>query len=168
VRWLVLLLLLSATAEAHERRRPTQRFLTWVGWNPEWSTPRANPRVVIEPVFYPVVYWNVVPVQQVPAPAPEPVVVEREVVREVPAPAPQVIIIEQAPAPVPAPAPVAPAPAPAPEPAKPAAPYVPGNDVFTWTDGDGVTHYSTKVPAAAKGRAKKVGGGTAARAKVNE
>lgn len=163
MRWFVLLLLVStASAEASDRRRPTQRYLSWVGWNPDWSRPRANPRVVIEPVFFPVYSWNVVPVQVAPVPAPEPeqVIVEREIIREVPAPAPQVIIIEQ-PAPGPAPAPVAVAPTPAPEPAKPAAPYVPGNDVFTWTDGDGVTHYSTKIPPAAKGRARKVGSAAA-------
>lgn len=49
-------------------------------------------------------------------------------------------------------------PPPPPEPIKPTAPSTPGNDIYRWTDADGVTHYSTNVPASAKSVAKKVGG----------
>ena len=45
-----------------------------------------------------------------------------------------------------------------PEPAPPAAPQTPGNDIYRWTDPDGVVHYSTNVPASAKASATKVGG----------
>lgn len=34
----------------------------------------------------------------------------------------------------------------------------PGNEVYRWTDEDGVTHYSTRVPPEAVGKAKPVGG----------
>lgn len=50
----------------------------------------------------------------------------------------------------------APPPAP-PEPPKPAAPWTPGNDVYRWTDAEGVVHYSTSVPPEARATAKKVG-----------
>jgi hypothetical protein len=33
---------------------------------------------------------------------------------------------------------------------------VPGPDVYSWTDDDGVVHYSTKVPPEAKAKAKKL------------
>lgn len=49
-------------------------------------------------------------------------------------------------------------PPPPPEPARPEAPRTPGNDIYRWTDADGVVHYSTNVPDAAKASAKKVGG----------
>lgn len=49
-------------------------------------------------------------------------------------------------------------PAPPPEPVRPEAPRTPGNDIYRWTDADGVVHYSTNVPDAAKTSAKKVGG----------
>lgn len=45
-----------------------------------------------------------------------------------------------------------------PEPVRPAAPQTPGNDIYRWVDADGVTHYSTNVPASAKASATKVGG----------
>ena len=45
-----------------------------------------------------------------------------------------------------------------PEPVRPATPQTPGNDIYRWVDADGVTHYSTNVPAAAKASATKVGG----------
>lgn len=45
-----------------------------------------------------------------------------------------------------------------PEPVRPAPPQTPGNDIYRWVDGDGVTHYSTNVPASAKASATKVGG----------
>lgn len=48
-------------------------------------------------------------------------------------------------------------PPPPPEPARPPAPSTPGNDVYRWTDADGVVHYSTNVPPEAKPFAKKVG-----------
>lgn len=35
--------------------------------------------------------------------------------------------------------------------------HTPGNDIYRWVDGKGVIHYSTNVPAAYKGIAKKVG-----------
>jgi hypothetical protein len=40
----------------------------------------------------------------------------------------------------------------------PAKPATPGNDVYEWTDADGVVHFSTSVPASAKSTARKVGG----------
>lgn len=49
-------------------------------------------------------------------------------------------------------------PPPPPEPVRPEAPQTPGNDIYRWTDADGVVHYSTTVPDAAKAHAKKVGG----------
>lgn len=49
-------------------------------------------------------------------------------------------------------------PPPPPEPVRPEAPRTPGNDIYRWTDADGVVHYSTTVPDAAKPHAKKVGG----------
>lgn len=50
-------------------------------------------------------------------------------------------------------------PPPAPvEPVRPEAPRTPGNDIYRWTDADGVVHYSTNVPDSAKASAKKVGG----------
>lgn len=45
-----------------------------------------------------------------------------------------------------------------PEPVRPAVPQTPGNDIYRWVDADGVTHYSTNVPASAKASATKVGG----------
>ncbi len=47
-----------------------------------------------------------------------------------------------------------PAPPVAPEPVKS---NTPGNDIYRWVDGEGVVHYSTSVPPAYKGIAKKVG-----------
>lgn len=45
------------------------------------------------------------------------------------------------------------------EPARaPEQPRTPGNDIYEWTDADGVVHFSTNVPASAKGTARKVGG----------
>ncbi|MDP3502898.1 MAG: DUF4124 domain-containing protein [Myxococcales bacterium] len=49
-------------------------------------------------------------------------------------------------------------PPPPPEPVRPEAPRTPGNDIYRWTDADGVVHYSTNVPDSAKASAKKVGG----------
>lgn len=104
-------------------------------------TPRPY---VHSPVFWYVPVAVPVPVAA-PEPAPQVVIVEREVV-SAPAPAPQVIVV-QTPAPEPI---VLPAPAPAPvlaapvAPPKPLAPQTPGNPVYTWTDGDGVVHYSTR------------------------
>ncbi|MDP1921563.1 MAG: DUF4124 domain-containing protein [Myxococcales bacterium] len=49
-------------------------------------------------------------------------------------------------------------PPPAPPEPRPEAPRTPGNDIYRWTDADGVVHYSTTVPDAAKAHAKKVGG----------
>lgn len=40
---------------------------------------------------------------------------------------------------------------------KPAPPATPGNDIYRWVDSRGVTHYSTKVPEAARHLATKVG-----------
>lgn len=40
----------------------------------------------------------------------------------------------------------------------PAEPRTPGNDIYRWTDADGVVHYSTRVPEPFRGVAKKVGG----------
>ncbi|MBM4777670.1 MAG: DUF4124 domain-containing protein [Archangiaceae bacterium] len=45
-----------------------------------------------------------------------------------------------------------------PEPVRPSVPQTPGNDIYRWVDADGVTHYSTNVPASAKASATKVGG----------
>ncbi len=112
----------------------------------------------VAPVAYPI-YWY----PQAPQPPPQPpqVIIEREVIieRQVPAPAPvappppQVIVIEQpAPAVVQAPPP---APLPPPEPPKPLAPRTPGPDVYSWTDADGVVHYSTRAPEASV-KAKKL------------
>lgn len=53
---------------------------------------------------------------------------------------------------------VAQPPPPPPEPARPEAPRTPGNEIYRWTDADGVVHYSTNVPDSAKALAKKVGG----------
>ncbi len=49
-------------------------------------------------------------------------------------------------------------PPPPPEPARPEAPRTPGNDIYRWTDSDGVVHYSTNVPDSARPLAKRVGG----------
>ncbi len=166
MRWLLLTLLLAATtATAGDRRqRPYNRFNASVSFNTGWVSTRPAPRVVVEPIYVvPLAWWTWYPVYQQPLAPPPPVVIEREVIREVPAPAPapQIIIIEQ-----PAPAPVVEAPAPPPTPAPapvaeapkpPLGPRVPGPDVFTWLDQDGVTHYSTRVPSSVKARAKKVG-----------
>jgi hypothetical protein len=89
-----------------------------------------------------------------PAPAPPPVVVFERPQAPAPAPAqetpaPQVIIV-QVPVPAPAPAPVA-----APVAPEPPQPKGPPREVYRWTDGDGVVHYSTLVPAGVK--AEKVG-----------
>lgn len=48
-------------------------------------------------------------------------------------------------------------PPPPPEPPRPPPPSTPGNDIYRWTDADGVVHYTTNVPAEAKPFAKKVG-----------
>lgn len=53
---------------------------------------------------------------------------------------------------------VPPTPPPAPVAPRPDEPRTPGNDIYRWTDGDGVVHYSTTVPDSAKALAKKVGG----------
>lgn len=107
-------------------------------------------------------YWGWVPVVQTPPPAPPPpqiIYIEREPAPVVeappppPPPPPQVVVVHVAPEPTPAPAP---APAVAVVPVTPPGPKVPGPDVFSWTDDDGVVHYSTRVPADAKKRAKKV------------
>lgn len=44
-------------------------------------------------------------------------------------------------------------------PSRPDAPAArtPGNDVYRWTDEEGVVHYSTRVPAEARAIARKVG-----------
>lgn len=46
-----------------------------------------------------------------------------------------------------------------PPPPAPAPPRdeTPGNEVYRWTDDDGVTHYSTRVPPEVAGKAKPVG-----------
>ncbi|MBL8952393.1 MAG: DUF4124 domain-containing protein [Myxococcaceae bacterium] len=172
MRWLLLTGLVAGSAFANGR------FGASVGLGPAWGHAgnfppgRAIPLVPttnytgagygynygpVMPVVYPV-YWY----QQAPQPPPPPqpqVIIEREVIIERPAPAPaptppQVIVIEQ-PAPVAvAPAPPAPAPPP-PEPPKPLAPRTPGPDVYSWTDDDGVVHYSTRAPAPAV-KAKKL------------
>jgi len=117
-------------------------------------------RVPIMPIAYPIYYYQQVQQPQ-PPPPPQQVIIEREVIIERPAPAPvappppQVIVIEQ-PAPVVAQAPPPPPPPPAPvEPPKPLAPRTPGPDVYSWTDSDGVVHYSTRAPAAGV-KAKKL------------
>jgi hypothetical protein len=51
--------------------------------------------------------------------------------------------------------------APLPQPVEPPrtpTPQKPGNDIYRWTDDDGVVHYSTAVPDSARPLAKKVGG----------
>ncbi len=109
---------------------------------------------VVVPYYY---YWvpppeppppQVIYIEREPAPPPEPP----------PPPPPQVIVVQvAAPAPPPAPEPVpVPVPAPAPVVAVPLPPREPGPDVFQWTDEDGVVNYSTRVPADARKKAKKI------------
>jgi hypothetical protein len=123
-----------------------------------WAGNQRPARPIYPVAYYPVYLWYAVPIAQVPsAPPPEPVVVEREVIRE---PAPVVVIVQQAP--VEQPAPQAPSPAvvvppPVPPPsAAPLPPRTPGPDVYHWTDADGVEMYSTRVPPEARGKAKKL------------
>ncbi len=105
-------------------------------------------------------YWQWVPYTPPPPPPPQIIYIEREPVREVvvvqlpPVEPPAPVVA----APAPPPPPVAlPLPAPVPLPsAAPLGPRVPGPDVFLWTDEDGVVHYSTRVPADARKRAKKL------------
>lgn len=123
-----------------------------------WRAPR--PYRHVGRVWAP--YYGWVPVIQAPPPAPPPpqvIYIEREPAPVVEAPPPpppqppQIVVVHVAPEPAPAPVPVptvAVVPVPAP------GPKVPGPDVFSWTDDDGVVHYSTRVPADAKKRAKKV------------
>jgi hypothetical protein len=162
MRWIVLSALVATTALAGPRGRGNVNVQFGTAWLGGASNHPA-PRVVYQPVYVPLAWWTWYPVQPqvqpAPPPPPEPIIIEREIIREVRAP--QVIVVEQAPAPAPAVAPAPPpvAPAPAVEVAKPQppAPRVPGPDVFTWIDDDGVTHFSTRVPSEAKARARKVG-----------
>ena len=164
MRWLVLISLFACPAFAGPRFRGNARAGTFfISSGYGLVRPEPAQRVVVQPVYVPLAWWTWYPIVQPAPPAPPPqeiIVVEREVIREVPAPPvePQVIYVEQAPAPAPAPIPEPVVAAPVPEPVKPPAPRMPGPDIFTWTDADGVTHFSTRVPAAAKARAKKVGG----------
>jgi hypothetical protein len=177
MRWLALVLMsslmISSSAFAgghHFGGQATVNLGVPVYLGPSWrqyhgpNTPYFPPYYRQFPTYSPYGYYPYYPASTYPLyqqpepqpPPPEPQVIEREVVREVPAPAPapQIIVVQQ-PAP---PAPVviaAPPPAPA-EPPKAAAPRTPGPDVYSWTDSDGVVHYSTRVPADAKAKAKKM------------
>jgi len=53
---------------------------------------------------------------------------------------------------------VVPAPPPPLKEPVPAKPSTPGNDVYEWTDAEGVVHFSTSVPASARASARRVGG----------
>jgi len=153
-RLLLLGSLLGATAFAGDAR-----FNIDFG---RWRVPRApEPRPFVPFVVQPYVFWVVYAVPAPPPPA-QVVYVERELppVREQP---PQVVVVQLPPAPVAPPEPPAPAPPPPPAPvaapvapSAPLPPRVPGPDVFSWTDDDGVVNYSTRVPAEARKRAKKL------------
>lgn len=158
VRWLVVTACIaagSAFAGDVRVRANLQLGPSWLGYDS-----RPPRRHVIVPVVYPT-YWYWFPVQQ-PEPAPPPppaapqVIIFERAAREEPAPPapppPQVIYIEQPAAPAPV---AAPAPAVLPEPVKPLPPRTPGPDVYTWTDDDGVVHYTTRAPAP-QVRAKKL------------
>ncbi len=105
---------------------------------------------VVVPYYY---YWTAPPAPPAPPP-PQIIYIERE---PAPPPPPPQIVVVQLPAPVeaPVPAPVVAAPAPV-VPAAPLPPREPGPDVFAWTDEDGVVNYSTRVPADARKKAKKI------------
>jgi hypothetical protein len=129
-------LLWQFPANSHRRPPPA----TWV---PRWAPPVwVVPTPVVVPVAPPpaapmVVVFEAPPPPPPPEPEPEPA----------PAP-PQVVVVHVAPEPV--------APPPLPPPAVTVVSTTPGPDVYSWTDDDGVVHYSTRVPADAKKRAKKL------------
>ena len=116
------------------RRPPMVRAYPVWGWVPVLQVPPAPPPAPPPP--------QIIYVEREPAPLPPPA--------PPPPPAPQVVVVHVAPEPAPAPAPVAVVAVP------PPGPRVPGPDVFSWTDDDGVVHYSTRVPPDAKKRAKKL------------
>lgn len=128
------------------------------GWQFPGNAQRRGPvRAWVPRGYVPPVVWYVPPAPTVvvaPPPPPEPpqvIVIEREVAPPVaspPPPPPQVVVVQVAPEPL--------APPPPPVTIVPVAPAVPGPDVYSWTDDDGVVHYSTRVPADAKKRAKKL------------
>lgn len=156
MRGLILTLLFSTTAFAGDVRFNVN-FGNWRVGN-QRQTRAYVPYYPTQPYYY---YWVYSP----PPPAPPPQVIyierEREPEREpAPAPPPQVVVVQLPPVePAPAPAPVAEPVVAAPVVAAPVAPLpprVPGPDVFQWTDEDGVVNYSTRVPADARKRAKKL------------
>ncbi len=149
-RSILLSFLLGTAAFAGDVRFNVDFGLWRVGNNRE--THAVVPYYPVNPYGYWVVYTPPAP----PTP-PQVIYVEREPAP--PPPPPQVVVVQLPPvAPVPEPLPV-PAPLPVPIVATPAAPLPPrgpGPDVFQWTDEDGVVNYSTRVPADARKRAKKL------------
>jgi len=151
IRRLTLAGLLLGTAALAGDARINLNFGNWRVGNP-----RASSAAVPSYPRQPYVYWLVSP--QAQAPEPQMVYVEREPEPEPELEQPMRVVVVQLPpvqvaAPVPPPVVVPAAPV---APAAPPAPRVPGPDVFWWTDEDGVVHYSTRVPADARKRAKKL------------
>ncbi len=146
-------LLLSTAAFAADARFNIN-FGNWRVGN-EHQTRAYVPSYPVQPSWYWVVYTP-----PPPPPPPQVIYVERE--REpVPEQPMKVVVVQlppvEAPVPIaaPTPAPVVPVPV-APAPVAPLLPRVPGPDVFQWTDDEGVVNYSTRVPANARLKARKL------------
>lgn len=153
IRGLILTGLLLSTPALAGDVRFNVNFGNWRVGNVR-PTRAFVPQYPVQPQWYWVVYAQPPPPSP---PAPQIVYVEREA-NEQP---PQIVVVQLPPVEVPVPVapPVEASPVPAQvvaAPAAPLAPRVPGPDVFLWTDEDGVVNYSTRVPADARKRAKKL------------